>query len=249
AGQPPVQGNPLQQVPATTPQLETPKAAPTTPQLLPGQQIIDSIDIKGARRVPVEQLKSQLTTKSGDIYDEDQIRRDFMQLWNSGRFQDIRIETEPGERPNSIKLTFVVTERRVIRTIHYEGLHTVTESELLDRYKERKVGLTVESQYDPNKVQHAAIVLKDYLAERGRQYATVDPQIEQIPPSSLQLTFRVNEGPKVKVGNIETTGNQSFSRKWIVSQMKDLKPYGIPYSIYLENLFAKTYDYDKLQDD
>ena len=31
--------------------------------------------------------------------------------------------------------------------------------------------------------------------------------------------------------------------------MKDLKPYGIPYSIYLENLFAKTYDYDKLKDD
>ena len=249
AGQPPAQTNPLQQVPNTTPQLEQPKAAPTTPQLLPGQQIIDSIDIKGARRVPVEQLKATLSEKSGDIYDEDQTRRDFMQLWNSGRFQDIRVETEAGERPNSVKLTFVVTERRVIRTIHYEGLHTVTESELLDRFKERKVGLTVESQYDPNKIQHAAIVLKEYLAERGRQYATVDPQIEQIPPSSLQLTFRINEGPKVKVGEIETTGNKAFTRKWVVSNMKDLKPYGIPYSIYFENLFAKTYDYEKLQDD
>jgi outer membrane protein insertion porin family len=249
AGQPPAQTNPLQQVPNTAPQLEQPKSAPTAPQLLPGQQMIDSIDIKGARRVPVEQLKATLSEKSGDIYDEDQTRRDFMQLWNSGRFQDIRVETEAGERPNSVKLTFVVTERRVIRTIHYEGLHTVTESELLDRFKERKVGLTVESQYDPNKIQHAAIVLKEYLAERGRQYATVEPQIEQIPPSSLQLTFRVNEGPKVKVGEIETTGNTAFTRKWVVTQMKDLKPYGIPYSIYFEDLIAKTYDYEKLQDD
>ena len=58
----------------------------------------------------------------------------------------------------------------------------------------------MESQYDPNKIQRAAVVLKEFLAERGRQYATVDPQIEQIPPSSLKVTFVVNEGPKVKVG-------------------------------------------------
>ena len=34
-------------------------------------------------------------------------------------------------------------------------------SEILDRFKERKVGLTVESQYDPNKIQRAAVVLKE----------------------------------------------------------------------------------------
>ena len=51
----------------------------------------------------------------------------------------------------------------------------MTVSEILDRFKERKVGLTVESQYDPNKVQRAAVVIKEYLAERGRQFATVGP--------------------------------------------------------------------------
>ena len=83
-------------------------------------------------------------------------------------------------------MRFVVTERRVIRSIEYPGAKSVTVSEILDRFKERKVGLSVESQYDPNKIQRAAVVLKEFLAERGRQYATVDPQIEQIPPSSLE---------------------------------------------------------------
>ena len=90
--------------------------------------------------------------------------------------------------------------------IQYEGIKSVTVSEILDRFKERKVGLSVESQYDPNKVQRATVVLKEYLAERGRQYATVDPQIRQIPPSSLEVTFNVNEGPKVKVGDIKILG-------------------------------------------
>ena len=31
--------------------------------------------------------------------------------------------------------------------------------------------------------------------------------------------------------------------------MKNLKPIGIPHSIFLENLFAKTYDATKLEED
>ena len=166
----------------------------------PGQHFIDSVEVRGSRRVPSETLKALLATKAGDIYDEELLRRDFMTAVEPGRFDDIRLEVEPGERPQSVHVTFVITERRVIRTIHYSGIHTVTESEILDRFKERKVGLVVESQYDANRIQHAANVLKEFLSERGRQYATVDPQIEQIPPSSLALTFNVNEGPKVKVG-------------------------------------------------
>jgi outer membrane protein insertion porin family len=247
----PQQGNPFSTAPQVQqgpPQLETPKAAPT-PQLRPGQLIIDSVDIRGSRRVPASTLQATMVTKAGDIYDEEMLRRDFMALWNTGRFDDIRLETEPGERPNSVKVTFVVTERRVIRTIKYQGIHTVTESEILDRFKERKVGLVVESQYDANRIQHAANVLKEFLSERGRQYATVDPQIEQIPPSSLALTFNVNEGPKVKVGTITITGNQAYSQRWVIDAMKNLHPYGIPHSIFFESLFAKTYDAAKLEED
>ena len=50
----------------------------------------------------------------------------------------------------------------MIRSINYEGIHSVTVSEILDRFKERKVGLSVESQYDPDKVQRAAVALKDF---------------------------------------------------------------------------------------
>src|SRR5207249_8005173 len=136
-----------------------------------------------------------------------------------------------------VVVTFVVTERRVIRSINYEGIHSVTVSEILDRFKERKVGLSVESQYDPDRIQRAVIALKDFLAERGRQYASVDPQIEQIPPSSLKVTFNVNEGPKVKVGNILIEGNQAFSQRWVIRHMKQLHPFGVPHSIILENVF------------
>jgi len=235
-----------QEQPQTAPKPETPAAAPMPLQPLNGQ-VIASVEFRGARRVPQETLRQQVYTKKGDIFNEDTLRRDFMILWNTGRFDDIRLETE--QDPEGLIIRFVLTERRVIRSIKYVGNKSVSESEVLDRFKERKVGLTVEQQYDPGKVQYAASVLKDYEAERGHQYATVEPQIEQIPPSSLSLTFVVNEGPKVKVGNLDFTGNNSFNARWLRSQMKELKPYGIPYSVVLENLFAKTFDTDKLEYD
>jgi outer membrane protein insertion porin family len=125
----------------------------------------------------------------------------------------------------------------------------VTVSEILDRFKERRVGLSVEQQYDPNKVQVAVNVLKAFLSERGRQFASVEPDIRQIPPSSLEITFRVKEGPKVKTGHIEIEGNKVFSDRVVIRAMKNLRPIGIPRSILFENIFAKAYDSSKLEED
>ena len=94
-----------------------------------------------------------------------------------------------------------------------------------------------------------AVVLKEYLAERGRQFATVTPEIQQIPPSSLEVIFNVDEGPKVKVGKIDIEGNKVFSDREVIRAMKNLQPIGIPHSIFFENLFAKTYDSSKLEED
>ena len=232
--------------PPATPQLTNPAPGNAASPQANGR-VIRGIDFRGARRVPQETLKSTITTKVGDIYDYDQVRRDYMLLYNSGRFDDITAEVE--EVPDGVILRFVLVERRVIRSIKYVGAKSISESEILDRFKERKVGLTVEQQYDPGRVQHAATVLKEYEAERGHQYATVDPQVEQMPPSSLALTFMVNEGPKVKVGEINVTGNNSFSKRWVAWQMKESHPYGLPHSIILENVFAKTFDSDKLEYD
>ena len=232
--------------PGQRPQLEAPKVE-AAPAINPAGQVIEAFEFRGAKRVPQDTLKALIISKPGDIYNEETLRRDFMILWNTGRFDDIRLEAEPGRL--GLIVRFALTERRVIRSIEYPGAKSVTVSEILDRFKERKVGLSVESQYDPNKIQRAAVVLKEFLAERGRQYATVDPQIEQIPPSSLKVSFVVNEGPKVKVGHIEITGNVAKDDRWVIHNMKNSKGIGIPYSRYFESIFPATFDRNKLEED
>lgn len=65
---------------------------------------IEGIEIRGARRVPADILRTILLSKVGDVYDEATVRRDFTTLWDTGRFDDIQVGKERGER-------FVVTER------------------------------------------------------------------------------------------------------------------------------------------
>lgn len=251
SAQPPKPAAPPKAAPfETVPQVkEEAKPAEAPKALSPDQvpDIIEAIEFRGARRVPQDTLRALIYSKKGDRYDPEGIHRDFMALWNTGRFDDITVEREPGAAGWIIR--YLVTERRVVRSIKYEGNKSVTVSEILDRFKERRVGLSVEQQYEQGRVQRAATVLREFLAERGRQYATVTPEIRQIPPSSIEVTFRVQEGPKVKVGKIDIVDNKVFSDRAVIRAMKNLHPIGIPYSIFLEGLFAKTYDSSKLDED
>ena len=186
-------------------------------------------------------------TKAGDVYDQAALERDFNSLWNTGYFDDLRIEREPSAKGWIIHV--YVKEKPTIREIKYVGLSSVSQSDVLDKFKERKVGLTQESQYDPTKVKHAEVVVKELLAAHGHQFATVRSEVRPIPPAAVALTFVVKEGPKVKVGKITFEGNKAIKSRELRSAMKNLKPVGIPHSIFLENLFARTYDSTKLSED
>jgi outer membrane protein insertion porin family len=210
-------------------------------------QTIDSIRVIGNRRIPKETILARLFTHPGDTYDPISIERDFNSLWNTAYFDNLRIEREDSEK--GIILNIFVVEKPTIREINYKGLNAISQSDVLDRLKKEKVGFSVESQYDPAKIKRVESVLKDLLSEHGHQFATIKTEVKTIPPASVQVNFNVKEGPTVKVGQIKFTGNPHISSLVLRRSMKDLKPIGIPYSIFFENLFAQTFDATKLEDD
>jgi outer membrane protein insertion porin family len=211
------------------------------------QDVITNIVIHGNRRIPAETVRGRIFTRPGDVYDAGALERDFNSLWNTGYFEDIRFERE--QTPKGWIIHVYVKERPTISEIEYTGLNSVSKSDVLDRFKERKVGLSPESQYDPTKVKKAEVTIKELLSEHGRQFATVRTEVRPIPPAKVSVTFVVKEGPKVSVGKIKFEGNKNVKSRILRGAMKNLKPIGIPHSIFLENIFAKTYDATKLEED
>jgi outer membrane protein insertion porin family len=217
----------------------------------PGAYVVEKIEFIGNRRVRSDTLRARIFTREGDAYSEETLKRDFQALWNTQFFEDVKLRVEDSpSRPDGKIIIFELKERPTIRRILYVGNHSVSESDILDRFKERKVGLTVESQFDPTKIKKAEVVLRELLSEHGRQYAKVTPQYERIAASNaVILTFRVDEGPKVKVGKIHFTGNKAFSDRKLIRAMRHSRPYAIPMYFTFLSVGSKTFDREKLNED
>ncbi len=224
-------------------------ASPQAPSA--NRAIITRIIFEGNRRIQSDTLRSRIFSRAGDPYNEETTRRDFQALWNTQYFEDIRLEVEDDPKvPNGKVLIFKVQERPIIRRIEYKGNKSVSESDILDRFKERKVGLTVESQFDPTRIKRAQVVLKELLAEHGRQFAVVKPTYERIAATNaVKLVFNIEEGPKVKVGKIIIQGNHAFSSRRIIRSMRNSRPVAIPLWFTEIPIFSKTYDRNKLNED
>ncbi len=222
-------------------------SAQTSPATATPSQTLCLPQVIGNRRIPKESVLARLFSHQGDVYDPAVVERDFNSLWNSSYFENIRIERV--DTPACIQLIIYVQEKPTIREINYKGLNAVSQSDVLERFKKAKVGLTVESQYDPTKIKRAEVVLKDLLAEHGHQFATIKTEVKTIPPAAVTLTFTIKEGPTVKVGKIVFEGNNSLPDRTLRASMKNLKPIGIPKSIFLENLLPRTFDASKLDED
>jgi outer membrane protein insertion porin family len=222
-------------------------------QQLPGGSpyTISRIEFIGNRRVQQNTLRARIFSHPGDPYTPEALHRDFQALWNTQFFEDIRLEVEDDpQNPNGKVVIFYVTERPIIRRIEYKGNKSITESDILDAFKDKKVGLSVESQFDPTKIKRAEVVLKSLLAAHGHQFATVKPTYERIAASNaVKLVFNINEGPKVKVGLITIVGNHAFSSRKIIRSMRNDRPYGIPLEIAYIPVMSKTFDRPKLDED
>src|SRR5215831_2232818 len=203
--------------------------------------VIENIEVRGGRRVPQDTVKFHILSQKNAQLDPNVLRRDFKAVWQTGFFDDLRIEIEDGKTGKII--IFWVKEKPLIRSIDYKGLKSATNTEVLDKFKEKKVGLGIETPFDPVKIQRAISVLTDLLAEKGHQYAEITYEATDVPPNSKLITFIINEGPKVKVSKIDFHGNTLFSDKELRKSMKYIKQTGL-----ISTFTGKaTFDQQKLE--
>ena len=134
----------------------TGQAAQQAPAVAPGTPTIERIEFQGNRRIRSETLRARIFSRPGDAVNDEALRRDFHALWNTQYFEDIRLEIEDSaDKPNQKIIIFYLTERPIVRRIEYKGNKSVSESDILDRFKDRKVGLSIESQFDPTQNQES----------------------------------------------------------------------------------------------
>ena len=170
---------------------------------------IEEIRIVGNRRILESTIRYYIQSRERGEFSLTQVRRDYRSLLNTNFFQDAKVFRQQGE--TGVIVIFEVKERPLIRSIEYEGLKAAKESDVLERFREERVGLTVDSPFDEAKVSKAEKTLTKLLAANGRPLGRVDTEIEEVTSYAVKLTFLIDEGPKVRIGEIQIEGNSVFT--------------------------------------
>jgi outer membrane protein insertion porin family len=192
------------------------------------QRVVENVDVTGNRRLRKDDILYWVQTRPGDPYNVEQVERDYQAILALGFFDKTatRVLTEPGPR-GGVNIIFEVKELPIIRDLVFEGLHSVAESDVLKAFRERRVGVSKESVYDPVKAKNAMRVIKELESAAGHPNATVEEKQEEVSATSRAITFVVHEGDRVRVVDIQFEGNTAFSDGQLRGAMKYVKEAGL----------------------
>jgi outer membrane protein insertion porin family len=203
-------------------------AGPVKAQQTEPQRLVESVDIIGNRRLRKDDILYYIQTRPGDPFSEAQVQRDYQTLLSLTFFDKTatRVFTENGPR-GGVNVVFEVKELPIIRDLTFEGLKSVQESDVLKAFRERRVGVSKENIYDPVKIRAAQRTIKELLSAGGHPNAVVDVETEEVSATSLAVNFKIDEGDRVRVVEIQFEGNTVFSDGSLRGAMKYVKEAGL----------------------
>jgi outer membrane protein insertion porin family len=192
---------------------------------LSAQEMVEKIEIIGNDRVTRETIQYYLSAREGDYFNEDLLKRDFRVLWSTGFFADVRIEQADGTKGKVIKI--IVEENPVIKSVVYKTGKKVKEDDIVNKLKEKDEYILPYSYYSPAKVQKIKRTIGDLLAEKGLQTAKIDTEVAKKGKNEVDLLFKIDEGPKVRVGQVVFEGRAKLPESFLREAMKDNKTHNL----------------------
>ncbi len=174
--------------------------------------LVKSIEIRGATRLSPDAVRKAMSTQVGEELDLEKVRQDVKAIYRMGYFRDVTFDTE--EVPGGYHLTVVVAEKPVVGSVVIEGNNDVETTDL-------RAALTVKerSLYQEEKVKESTIKLKEMCQNKGFIDASVAASVAESGDGAIRVTFRVTEGPKLKIERIVISGNQYHPTKAILKVM------------------------------
>lgn len=170
--------------------------------------IVNSIHIKGFKRIEEMAIKSKISQKVGEPISPEKVNEDIKTIFKMGYFEDVRADIEPFE--GGVRLIYVLKEKPTIVRIEFQGNKKFDDAKLKE-----KLGITIGSIADAVLIQDNANKLRAFYEEEGYWLASIVPIIKKINNEEVNLTYQIAEGSKVKIDKIIIEGNKAFKAKQI----------------------------------
>ncbi len=181
------------------------------------EKVIKAIEIEGNKNISQESIRKVIKTKVGGEYSLSALREDLKRIYGLGFFSDVRIDTSPFEE--GVKVSFIVEERFLVGKIIFEGNKKIKKKALLE-----EIELKVNEVYSERKVKEAKEKILSLYKERRYYQAEVEEEVEiDEEEGRANVTFKIEEGKRLKVERPQILGNKVFSDQKIRRVMKTKK--------------------------
>lgn len=169
-----------------------------------GDVVITGVEIRGNRRVDADAIRARIRSSEGALYDPGQIARDVRAVFRQGFFRDVQVYTET--TPGGVRVIFEVEESPIVREIAISGNDSIDGEKIREA-----LTLTTGSPLDYPLLRENVERISALYRSEGYYLARVDYEIEPITEGSIAIDFRVDEKEKLKLREIEFSGNEAFT--------------------------------------
>ena len=179
-------------------------------------QVVE-IQVRGNGKVESDAILTLLKTRAGERLNSTYVKEDIKSLFELGYFSDVRFlkMTVPG----GINVIIQVVEKPAIVGIKFEGMNEITEDTVKEKLETKLYTIVNEATITAD----VRMIEKQYT-EKGFYLARVHYNLEKKSATEVELTYVVEEGGKLKVGNVDILGNAYFSDGDIVDKLA-CRPY------------------------
>ncbi len=172
---------------------------------------IKDIRIEGLERTEPATVFSYLPVKIGDTFTDTGGEQIIKELYATGFFDDIQVETQN----NQVLLT--VTERPVISSLVVTGGKTLSNADIQKNLA--RMGLAQARVYNPVVMAQAIAGLKQEYVSRGKNQVEVEQKITPLERNRVGIELVINEGKTTVIRDINFSGNEHYSGRTLRNQM------------------------------
>ncbi|XCN74934.1 MAG: outer membrane protein assembly factor BamA [Candidatus Electrothrix aestuarii] len=166
--------------------------------------IIAKIIPEGNKRIDSGAIRRKISTKPGDTYSPDNLRKDLKQVFSMGYFDNVEIEVnDSGEGKEVI---FRVEEKPLIKSVSFTGLDKVQEEDVRDA-----ANIKTNNILNPAKLNDAVKRINGLYRSKGYYAARSKFALEHPSENSVDVQFIINEGDKMSISGIRFVGNEAFT--------------------------------------
>ncbi|HXJ80762.1 MAG TPA: outer membrane protein assembly factor BamA [Candidatus Methylomirabilis sp.] len=183
--------------------------------------MVEGVDLLAPHPVPEKRVRAAIGDLAGKPLSRDAVRESLERLWAMGLYSTIRVDETPG--PGGVRLSYVFTERALIRRITWTGPSGLDLAEVA-----ATAGLAIGEEVTPARLAKAKRDLLTRYHREGYLSAGVEIGTEAVADSSeLDVTVSLDSGRQARVGEIRFQGDTGLPAPQLIKALKFRE--GAPY--------------------